>query len=98
MTAELSVTDSTLLAVLDDLERGSRLAIVRFTDGEAYDLRFISTVHAEEGGDIVAEVIRNVSSSAEEAFPEGAFINFYLADVESVILDGVCVFGREGAA
>ena len=92
------MTDSTLLALLGDLERGSRLAVVRFTDGEAYDLRFISTAHAEAGGDIVAEVVRTISSNDNGAVSEGAFINFYLADVESVVLDGACVFGPEGAA
>ena len=92
------MTDATLLAVLDDLERRSRLAVVSFTDGEVYELRFISTTHAEEGGDIVAEVVRTIPSTATGAVPEGAFINFYLSDVESVTLSGVRVFGRNGAA
>ena len=55
------VTDSTLLAVLDDWERHSRVAVVRFIDGEVYNLRVISTKHAEEGG---AEVVGVASSSA----------------------------------
>ena len=91
------MADSALLTVLDDLERRSRLAVVRFTDGEAYDLRIISTMHAEEGGDVVAEVARNLRTSATDAIPEGAFMNFYLADVESITIDGVCVFGHGGA-
>ena len=90
--------DSTLLAVLDDLERRPRVAAVRFTDGEVYDLRVISTMHAEEGGDVVAEVVHNVTSRSPNTVPDGAFINLYLADVEQITLNGVCVFDRESAA
>ena len=79
--------DSTLLAVLDDLERRPRVAAVRFTDGEVYDLRVISTMHAEGGGDVVAEVVRNVTSRSPNTVPDGAFINFYLADVEQITLE-----------
>jgi hypothetical protein len=82
--------------MLDDLERRSRLAIVRFTDGEVYELRIVSTMHAEEGGDIIAEVIRTISPRASETVRDGAFIDFFLADVESVTLDGICIFGVDG--
>ena len=87
------MTDSRLRAVLGDLERSSRLAVIRFHDGEVYDLRIISTMHADAGGDIVAELVRTAFTKAANAIPDGSFINFDLADVDSVTLDGVRLFG-----
>jgi hypothetical protein len=87
--------DPALLAVLEDSERHSRPVAIRFVDGEVYELRIISTAHAEEGDDVVAEVVDHVGSSGNAQVPDGAFINFCLPDVEQVLIDGECVFRRE---
>jgi hypothetical protein len=81
------------MTVLHQLERHSQVAVVRFIDGEVYSLRIISTMHAEEGEDVVAEVV-GVESKTSNSVPDGAFIDFHLADVNQIMLDGVCVFGR----
>lgn len=81
------------MTVLDSLAESSRLAVVRFNDGEVYELRIVSTVHADAGGDVVAEVVRSPFTKAADAIPDGSFMNFDLADVDSVTLDGVCIFG-----
>lgn len=86
------MTNATLLSVLDGLERPSLLALIRFNDGDIDELRVISTMHAEEGGDVVAEVVRVVLSPKGGAQPNGTFINFFLVDVVQVTIAGVCVF------
>jgi hypothetical protein len=88
------MTHSTLLVVLDDLERKSLVSTVSFIDGDIYHLRIISTIHAKEGDDVVAEVLGVVHSVASEAIPDGAFIDFKMADVDRVILDHTCIFSR----
>jgi hypothetical protein len=95
VTAGVAMYDPALLAILDDSERHSRPVAIRFVDGEVYDLRIISTAHAEEGDDVVAEVVHHVRSSGSARVPDGAFINFCLPEVEQVLLDGECVFRRE---
>ena len=48
-----------------------------------------STMHAEAGGDIVAEVISGREDRPHQtAIPGGAFINFALADVGQITRDG----------
>ena len=89
--------DPALLAVLEGLERSSRLVAIRFVDGEVYDLRIISTAHVEEGDDVVAEVVHHTCSAGSVQVPDGEFINFSLPEVEHVLLDGECVFRREAA-
>ena len=68
--------DPALLVVLEDSEHHSRPVAIRFVDGEVYDLRIISIAHAEEGDDVVAEVVHHVQSSGNAQAPDGAFINF----------------------
>ncbi len=83
---------STLLSVLNRLDEQSLIARVRFNNGEVYNLRVVSTMHADEGGDAVAEVVRVASSPTLGKVPHGEFINFSLSDVIEVTLDGECLF------
>jgi hypothetical protein len=71
------------------------VALIRFQDGDVFELRIISTMHADEGGDIVAELVRTAYTKAPDLIPDGSFINFDLADVDSIALDGVCIFGLQ---
>ena len=84
--------ESTLLSVLNRLDRQSLVARFRFDNGEVYNLRVVSTTHADEGGDAVAEVVRVPSSPTLGTIPDGEFINFSLLDVIQVTLDGECIF------
>ena len=68
----------------------------RFNDGDMYSLRIISTMHAEEGGDAVAEVVMVASSLKISTVSSGQFINFLLADVVEVSLDGGILFTAVG--
>ena len=86
------VTDIALLSVLRQLELSAADATVRFRDGEAYIVRVISTMHADEGGDIVAEVVQSLAARLNGNILVGAFMNFLLADVVQVIENGACVF------
>jgi hypothetical protein len=49
-------------------------------------------MHAEEGDDIVAEILGTASVSNSASIPNGAFIDFSLADVAQVVVDGECVW------
>jgi len=84
--------ESTLLSVLNRLDQQSLVALVRFNNGEVYNLRVVSTMHADEGGDAVAEVVRVASSPTLRKIPDGEFINFSLSDVIQVTLDAECIF------
>ena len=55
--------DQKLLTVLRSYEDKDEHLRVFFRDGEAYDLNIVSTMHAEEGGDIVADVIRVIHTA-----------------------------------
>jgi hypothetical protein len=66
---------------------------MRFQDGDVFELRIVSTMHADAGGDIVAELVRTAFTKAANVIPDGSFINFNLADVDSIALDGACIFG-----
>ncbi|MBI5760697.1 MAG: hypothetical protein HZA46_19435 [Planctomycetales bacterium] len=83
---------SDLLSVLRGLELRSTPALVRFRDGDAYIVRVISTIHAEEGDNVVAEVVRVASVASGSGVPDGAFMDFVLADVAQVSLAGECLF------
>jgi hypothetical protein len=84
--------ESDLLGILARLCQEARVARLNFNDGEAYDLRIYSTMHAEEGGDVIAQVIRVGDEPILGKFPEGEHINFLLADVVHVSVAGECVF------
>jgi hypothetical protein len=86
------VEESRLLSILNRLDEQALAALFRFSDGEVYNLRVVSTMHAEDGGDVVAEVVRVASSPPTGKIPVGEFINFSLSEVIQVTLDGECVF------
>jgi hypothetical protein len=90
------MTHSKLRAVMDDLARTSLPAVVNFHDGEVLELRIVSTIHAEEGEDFVAELLQTLVTKAAIAMPGGSMLNIDLADVESVLLDGQCIFRPDG--
>ena len=81
-----------LLTVLRDLERSTAPALVRFRDGDAYVVRVISTMHAEDGENIVSEVLWPISVAAGVPVSTSAFMDFLLADVAEVLEDNVHVF------
>jgi hypothetical protein len=85
-------TGAAVLSVLRDLERSAAPVLIRFRDGEAYVVRVISTMHAEAGDNIVAEVLRPVSIPAGVPVPPGAIMDFLLGDVAEVMQDGAYVF------
>jgi hypothetical protein len=76
------------------LEPSAGSALVRFRDGDAYLVRVISTMHAEAGDDIVAEVLQCVAASGDSTIPAGAFMNFLLADVAEVSVGSERAFAR----
>ena len=59
-------------------EESGRAVRVEFSDGNVYDLKVLSTMHAEEGGDVVADVLRTVRGPQWNS--DGA-MNFYLDEV-----------------
>jgi len=81
-----------LLSALRGLEGSGAAAIVRFSDGDAYLVEIVSTMHAEEGGDVVADVLQVISAPAGGGIPAGACMNFFLADVAEVTVAGRRVF------
>ena len=85
-------TDDALLATLRELEPSAGTAWVRFRDGDAYAVRVISTMHAEAGGNIVAEVLPSTPRGGP--IPAGSFVDFQLADVAEVVVGGVSVFAH----
>ena len=85
-------TDVALLVALRRLEHSAGTTLVRFRDGDAYIVRVVSTMHAEAGDDIVAEVLQCVAASAGSTIPTGAFMNFLLGDVAEVPAGGESPF------
>ena len=81
-----------LLSVLRGVEESRAAAVVRFGDGDAYLVEVVSTMHAEEGGDIVADVLQVISAPAWGGIPAGACMNFFLTDVAEVTVAGQRVF------
>ena len=81
-----------LLSVLRGLGESGAAAVVRFSDGDAYLVEIISTLHAEEGGDVVADVLQVISAPAGGGIPAGACMNFFLADVVEVTVAGQRAF------
>src|SRR5437879_2916985 len=58
---------------------------VTFCDGSAYKVKVLSSMHAEEGGDIVADVMETIKSAGEPPNRwSGAAMNFRLEDVARV--------------
>jgi hypothetical protein len=86
------MSEGTLLSVLRDLDEAAAAAIVRFRDGDTYLVRVVCTLHAEEGGDIVADVRQVLAAPTGRALPAGVSMNFLLADVAEVTVAGERVF------
>jgi len=85
-------SERTLLSVLCDLDEAAAAAVVRFRDGDTYLVRVVSTLHTEEGGDIVADVLEVLAAPTGRALPAGVCMNFLLADVAEVTVAGKRVF------
>jgi hypothetical protein len=85
--------EGTLLCVLRDLDEAAAAAVVRFRDGDTYLVRVVGTLHAEEGEDIVADVLQVLAAPTGRALPAGVCMNFLLADVAEVTVAGERVFG-----
>ena len=79
----VSATDEALLEILCEVERTREVVRIAFDDGEEYRLRIVSTAHAEEGGDIVADVVESIASKRPGLWQNDA-MNFYLKDVVRV--------------
>lgn len=73
-------------------EDAARQVRVFFNDGDAFELHIISTMHAGEGGDVVANVIRNISPRGPRLTWEGSAMNFALRGVTRVESDDECLF------
>jgi hypothetical protein len=91
------VTEIVREQYLTDLFRNcdAECALVRvtFSDGECCDIRILSTMHAEAGGDIVAEVVQSVMSTRPHLWNK-AMINLHLQDVVRVEVGDEYWFGE----
>jgi len=85
---------SDLLSTLQRLEQQGLAALVRFSDGSAYELQVLSTMHAEEGGDIVADVLRVIvpEAAGDDRDWRGKCMNFLLSDVVEVTVGSQRVY------
>jgi hypothetical protein len=86
-------TNEMLIDLFRRFEDAKAPVQVSFRDGSLYDLRILSTMHAEEGGDVVADVLRSIRSSHPERW-NGAAMNFRLDSVVRVQTDNECLFTR----
>lgn len=56
-----------------------------FKDGCCMDLLIVETLHLEEGGDFVAEVLSTPCTRANHRhFRDGEFINIHVNEIESI--------------
>lgn len=90
-------SEETLLSVLRNLDEAAAAAVVRFRDGDTYLVRVVSTLHAEEGGDVVADVLQVLAAPTGLALPDGVCMNFLLEDVAEVTVAGKRVFPAAAA-
>jgi hypothetical protein len=90
-------SEGALLSVLRDLDEAAAAAVVRLRDGDTYLVRVVSTLHAEEGGDIVADVLQVLAAPTGFALPAGVCMNFLLADVAEVTVAGKRIFPAAAA-
>ena len=89
----MTTSEGTLLSILRDLGDSAAAAVVRFGDGDAYLVRVVSTMHAEEGGDIVADILQVLATpTTGRGLPAGVVMNFQLSDVAEVTVAGKRVF------
>lgn len=84
--------NAAFLGCLRALELRACVALVRFLDGDSLFLLIISTMHADEGDDVVAEVMGVLPGSV--TIPVGSFIDFRLDDVSELEAEDKCIFKR----
>ena len=79
------MTNATLIAQRIKLIAASNeVARVSFHDGDVYDLRILSDMHVEEGGDVVAEIVCVVCAQ-RPGFPSvGDVLNLQLTEVADI--------------
>ena len=82
--------NAALRGCLRSLELRACITLVRFLDGDSLFLLIISTMHADEGDDVVAEVMGVLPGSV----PVGSFIDFRLDDVAELEVGDKCLFKR----
>ena len=70
-----------VLEEIRQFEQNGKPVRVSFLDASVFVIRIVSTMHAEEGGDVVAEVIQTVQGPEWKA---GGMMNFHLKDVLAV--------------
>ena len=85
-------SEGTLMSVLRDLDEAEAAAVVRFRDGDTYLVRVVCTLHADEGGNVVADVLQVLAAPTGRTLPAGVSMNFLLADVAEVTVAGKRVF------
>ena len=76
--------DEELIGLFRSYEDTPQALRVTFRFGEAYDLEILSTSHAEDGGDIVADVVRVIQPSDPPFDWSDSAMNFHLEDVLTV--------------
>jgi len=84
--------DQELLTVFRSYQDKDDYLRVFFRDGEGYEMNIVSTMHAEEGGDIVADVIRVIHTAKPEFRWDEAAMNFVLSEVVKVESGDKCLF------
>jgi hypothetical protein len=82
-----------LIQLLRNLE--GELVRVTFHNGSVYDLKILATMHAQEGGDVIADVCRTLQSAGEppDLWQRGA-MNFRLENVRLVHRHGARIFPK----
>lgn len=90
-------TNGSLINVFEGMSDTNKVGCITFDDGDSYDLSIVSTMHAEEGGDIAAEVVRVIRSARPDYPAVNTFLNFYLSEVCRVEVDGQCLFSKTNA-
>jgi hypothetical protein len=63
-------------------------------ENAVYDLRILSTMHAEEGGDVVADVLRIVKRRRPDECWDHSAMNFNIRDVMKVEAENECLFTK----
>ena len=82
----MSTAEKQLVALFDRFYESKRPVRVFFNNGATYDLRILSTMHAEEGGDVVADVVETIQPPKSGPLVDwsNAAMNFRLEDVVRV--------------
>jgi hypothetical protein len=72
-----------LVDIFERFSENKRPVRVSFDNRATYDLRILSTMHAEEGGDVVADVVKTIQPPKSGPLIDWstAAMNFRLEDV-----------------